>query len=280
MKRYLTLEELQHAELETMKCFRDYCIKHQLQYYLACGTLLGAVRHQGFIPWDDDIDIYMPRRDYEYLLVHFHEEGSNRHRIISWKSDSKFYFNYAKLVDTATVLISAGCSDPIGAFIDIFPMDYYPKSPFAKLRYYRFWLLNIVYLSYDKMDLSGHRTLKRAILFFLVKRIYPSREQLGGKVRRLWEQIIKQPPNNAYTLVYRDFGYLPKLPKQWFDPTETLLFEGEAFSAPKEYRKYLTAAYGRDYMQLPPEEKRVSHHSFECYWAEDRNDQSTDIRRI
>ena len=285
MKKPLTTEELRRVELETLKVFRDYCNAHGLRYYLSCGTLLGAVRHQGFIPWDDDIDVYMPRPDYDALLAHFEEEPQRRYRLMSRRNKVEYYPSAAKLIDTTTVLLAKGGTYPLGVFIDIFPMDFYPKRFRDRLRCYRYWALNRAYLSYDETDFSdyGYGRIKAAVVKtyrFAAKCRYRSKEQMRQKVFALWEQFSALPPGDAYTLLYHCFWYIPRLPAAWFEPAERLPFEGEMFAVPKGYRQYLAAAYGKDYMCLPPEEQRHSHHDFECYWAEEEHDKGTDRRRI
>ncbi|MBP5214884.1 MAG: LicD family protein, partial [Bacteroidales bacterium] len=99
------IRPLQLRLLDVLMVIHDVCQQHNLRYYLVDGTLLGAVRHQGFIPWDDDIDIYMPRKDYELLIEHAEEWLPKRYEFICWERDKKYPFHYGKIQDSETTLI-------------------------------------------------------------------------------------------------------------------------------------------------------------------------------
>ena len=120
MREICNLSEIKKIELDILRAFRSFCEKNSLRYFLAYGTLLGAVRHGGFIPWDDDIDVAMPRTDYERFLKEFRDE---RYEVYDLSKKGYFY-PFAKLCDTTTVLIEEmSVKNSIGVYIDIFPMD-------------------------------------------------------------------------------------------------------------------------------------------------------------
>ena len=117
--------EIQEIELEILSNIAAVCEQHQWRYFLAGGTLLGALRHKGFIPWDNDIDISMPRRDYEKLLQ-FYKENGNRYKILQVGENTNYYLPFAKVVDTETLLVEKSIETQVpelGLFVDIFPID-------------------------------------------------------------------------------------------------------------------------------------------------------------
>ena len=122
MKKELSLEEKKKILVSILSEVHNFCDENNLKYFLPGGTLIGAVRHKGFIPWDDDIDIYMPRNDYEKFLCEFNKE-SERYQVISLKTDG-YYLPFGKVIDTKTVLIENVDSDyKMGIYLDIFPLD-------------------------------------------------------------------------------------------------------------------------------------------------------------
>ena len=126
-KKVLSLEEKKKASLDTLLFFHDYCEKNGLRYTLAYGTLIGAVRHKGFIPWDDDIDIQMPRPDYEKLLSGFVD--TDEFKVISCENDKIYMFPYAKVLNRKTARLDGdGNQDSIGLGIDLFPLDGVPDD--------------------------------------------------------------------------------------------------------------------------------------------------------
>ena len=126
-------EKLKQIELNLLVCFKEICEKHKLDYFLTGGTLLGAVRHKGFIPWDDDIDVGMPREDYETFLRVASSCLPDGIFLQTRKTDPEVPFNFAKLRDSRTTFIETSIKDldiNHGVYIDIFPIDYFPASKF------------------------------------------------------------------------------------------------------------------------------------------------------
>ena len=139
--REIQFEEMKKIELNILIYFTEVCEENNLRYYLGGGTLLGAVRHKGFIPWDDDIDVMMPRPDFQKLLsLSINNENYN----IIKPGTAGYYYNFAKLVDTRTILEEKGIKriDGLGVYIDIFPLDGMPETPDARKK--RFKELNSI----------------------------------------------------------------------------------------------------------------------------------------
>ena len=122
----LTLEEIKHISLDGLEFFVDICNKNNLRYYLAFGTLLGAVRHHGFIPWDDDIDILMPRKEYDRFIQISSNMGNDQWEILSYRNTEGYGFYWAKVCSKSTVLTPSRFTSGLlyGVSIDIFPLDY------------------------------------------------------------------------------------------------------------------------------------------------------------
>jgi len=269
--KLLTIEEIKRSQLETMVIFRDFCEKHNLKYYLAFGTLLGAVRHSGFIPWDDDIDILMPRADYDFLIEHFNERIIDRREVISKKTYPEFYLNIAKIIDRNTALTERGQTLKIGVWVDIFPMDYLVDSVIrcvaTNIHIGLLWLL----AKYAYLRPLKRRAAYKNMIIRIMNTILPSSEQLLNKRMRQINRITSSDKSNIYGLPYMDseiYG-IPMAPASVFEPSIKLKFEGELFSVPRRYDKVLEYFYGKDYMTLPPEEKQASNHEFLCCWEEE-----------
>ena len=130
MRRITDIHELRSIQMGILDHVHDYCERHGLRYFLSSGTLIGAVRHKGYIPWDDDIDIYMPRQDYEQFLRNF-LDGTGHFRVLApspWEragGEIPYYYTFAKVVDTRTLMVETETKGfEIGVFMDIFPVDY------------------------------------------------------------------------------------------------------------------------------------------------------------
>ena len=239
------LKKLHKCQVEMLDLINDFCKRHQLCYYLSGGTLLGAVRHQGFIPWDDDVDVVMPRRDYEFLLNNFQSELSEEYFLQTCFTDSGYGRDFAKLRKNNTVFLEQADAHVEnrhhGIFIDIFPMEccsgeqeYYNK---LKHRLYQ-GIDSYIVCKRGKVSIP-----KKARVFSL----------LPMKILLKFRETIKQGKGDYYV-----YSFCRPFHKSYYYPPVNLSFEGKEYSAPNRYDDLLRAQYG-DYMQLPPVEKRVTH---------------------
>lgn len=260
------VEDLQREEFKILLLFRDYCNRHGLKYYIEGGTLLGAVRHKGFIPWDDDIDTIMPRRDYDRLLEFAREEPLGKNiAIITRDSGLDFHSPYAKICNTETILYENGRREDSGLFIDVFPIDGASDSPRAIARQYRFMDMIKVLENYAWMDEDAVRRLPahKKLRYLICK-------GLGTDFWRRWLDRIFMRYEFGTTKYVSQIVWSTRLvynlTEEYMRQVE-LEFEGELFTAPSCYGNRLTQMYD-DYMELPPKEMREQKHSIIAYWKE------------
>lgn len=249
--------------LETFLFTKDFLSKHDMTYVGCGGTVLGAVRHQGFIPWDDDIDIYMPRSDYERLLTMGDELRPLGYDIIS-VADKGYYMPFAKISDrNSTIWEFEHLPLIMGVYIDIFPLDEFNEPDEAiTARQYR------SHFYFDKyINALSHYTLGSLFQCLLRGNIHGA----GLRILNLWRKRNPQRYLQAFLDFERTYagGSGEKcvcvtqwegriFQTQWFHDVIELPFESTTVAVPRDYDAYLTLLYG-DYMTLPPEEKRVSH---------------------
>ncbi len=254
------LRELQLTELGILKDFAEVCKNMNLTYFLNSGTLLGAIRHGGFIPWDDDVDIAMPFEDYDKFLTIGQEQLGDRYFIQNMETDPNFNMSYTRVrLNGTTCMDSYKASWDIhhGVWIDVFPIVPLRGKLDFKLSHLVFSLCNYLQLDqslsyyydeyYNILGRLGITCLKFLYRLPMDKRIRLHKRIVWGMCRKkgkccsvLWGNITTFYPENVF-----------------HEKTE-VYFEGIKLCAPKEFDKYLTYTYG-DYMQLPPEEKRKTH---------------------
>ncbi len=261
-RKEVTKEEMRTIQLDILDKIHDYCEKNHLRYSLCGGTLLGAVRHQGYIPWDDDIDIMMPRPDYEKFMVEFND----KHEYLvtqNFKNSKTFYYDFGKVYDNRTIIKEKDrCLT--GVYVDIFPIDGMPDSQEETSEIITKCISIIEDLKkttqYYKFN-NGHFLRVKYLLKLL---ICPSRKKT---IERYYELINKYPfGGKKYSgVLMGQYGLKEKLPSKLYSSYTNLMFEGKSYRVMGGYTSYLSSLYG-DYMQLPPIEKRKSMHIGKAYW--------------
>ena len=263
------VRQLQLAELDILKEVRDFCDKHEITYYLAFGTLLGAIRHQGFIPWDDDIDIFMKRPDYERFLQLAEELPS--HLLVRTYHTSQLgkenFVLQAKVEEKNRFVIrdTSGKRMKQRIWIDIFPIDGMPKTGLARDLHW----INIKYhfiLCRIARSRIGHRSGPRPLIEKIAIAVTDrtnirNRLDIEETFSRTEEVFRKYPvEKNSMVLGYATaYGKSTIVPRACFGIGKPLTFEGELFNGPDDPDTLLKSWYG-DYMQLPPPEMQVAKH--------------------
>lgn len=274
LNRIMTVEETKLVELDILSRFDEFCRENSLRYFLAYGTLIGAVRHSGFIPWDDDVDVQMPRADYNKLIELLKGKRLGSLRLIA-PDDRDARHTFAKLVDDRTVKLEAGHryktdADYRGIDIDIFPIDGQPSDADEYKKWYK--KLKRVYRKIWMREIESSGDLKLSlrfaiVLFKLIRVFIPKRERLMKKAQQLHAMYPYEGAEFVGCVESYFNGIGNRCEREAYDECVMLDFEGKSFKAPCGYHSILTGMYG-DYMRLPPEEQRVTHHTNNSYWRE------------
>ena len=254
------LKDIWQVELEILDEIDRVCKENGLRYSLGYGTLLGAVRHGGFIPWDDDIDIMMPRKDYDRLREIWKENAKEGFLLEDETMFDDYMNNFAKVRKDHTTFLQfeseRTCKYHTGFFVDIFPGDRLAPAGFQRKIQYAALALNILYNRIYTSGAGGLRGLAERVLLKIVPKRYHSKFSIAfGKFASRWNDDEKRQlifPNAAVNCT----RYYPA---DIFDSMEPLRFEGKPYSAFRDYDTALRVEFG-DYMQLPPEEERVLMH--------------------
>lgn len=262
----LNLEEIRIVELDLLRYFRDFCHKHDIRYFLSNGTLLGAVKYKGFIPWDDDIDVFVPRADYDRLISIFKDD--NRYKLFSYERNSDFRFPFSKLCDMTTRKQESNINNGVelGLDIDIFPLDYFEGDLSTATREMKKISRYMFRLGLTKLSRPDSlNPVKRFIKGVAIKlcKIRGSKHYIEKilKCRNTTNAEKNQYMGCKLWCVYREREIIPR---EVFSDTVEVEFEGEIFSAPVGYDEYLSRLYG-DYRKDPPKEEQVTHHAFKVF---------------
>lgn len=263
----ITLEDVKIIQMDILTAIDKFCKDHNIRYSLACGTLLGAIRHKGYIPWDDDIDIYMPREDYIRMMKEFPETYEGRYKIASLEREPLWDRLFAKAYDNTTLLIENACVNKhIGVCIDIFPIDDVPDND-QKWHSYNFWRklhLNLLKTKYNSLNGNQSPIHKLAIALIQVLTCwYPKRKWID-----YLDKLAQRNNNKGYSRCFECCQGLfqnKPFPKNLFDEIIDVVFEDRQFKAFANADTYLRNAYG-NYMELPPENKRITIHDWEAYY--------------
>lgn len=262
MKKRIDTPELKEIQLNILREVDAFCKLNDINYWLDCGTLLGAVRHKGYIPWDDDIDIGMLRPDFDRFLRLFNDYSS-RYKAYSNENKKDFYYPYGKVLDLTTELYEPDEKGlKLSVNIDVFVYDNVPDSDKKVKKMYKrrdfFRTLNII----RNTGITSRRVLRRFIIttikcliklfpsnFFVKKMIKNSKKYMDKNTKRIGD-FTSYSEITVDKSVFRDFIDVE--------------FEGNKYPAPIDYDIWLTTFYG-NYMKLPPLEERRSHHKFIAY---------------
>jgi lipopolysaccharide cholinephosphotransferase len=260
--RSINLDELKSIQLDILQNVADFCEVHNITYFLAYGTLIGAIRHNGYIPWDDDIDIAMPRPDYDKFVATYNANLSYL-KVVDMTIDDHYGFPFAKVYDSRTIMNEDQYrKDVFGVFVDVFPIDGISDKKQMKRSIFLNKLLN------TKKANFTHRSYKKQVEIFLGKIVllpFSSRFIL----RLLDDNARKYAFGKTEKAAYVSASYVIQgiVESSVFEETLLHEFEGKMFRIPKGYDQWLRSIYG-DYLKLPPEEKRVPQHIFEAWWKE------------
>ena len=249
---------LQSNILKILLAVDKVCQEHHLRYYAWAGTMLGAVRHKGFIPWDDDMDICMPRPDYDCFMSHAHEWLPAPYEAICAEINSSYPGAFGKVINANTTLIEREHSDYLGGiYIDIFPIDGVPSGRLAqKIAVMRYGILDkLIYFLNRNPYKHGHGSSSWPILLLqkLFSRQWAQKRILKLRLRYDYEQSDK-------VLDYDD-GIRGIIDKKILGSPTPIEFEGERIMGVEKWDLYLTAKYG-DYMIIPPHDDQRQHNFF------------------
>lgn len=246
--------------LKTMKVFHSFCEGNGLTYSISGGTMLGAVRHGGFIPWDDDIDVMMPRPDYNRFLELTAKVFVNGYTVISQYNTTNYRMPFAKIMDLNSTVIplkeNKDC--PYGVFIDVFPVDGVTENEYFSKKNLKKYYRTMAYAA-SLYNGSHCKNLQSIIIHLIARLSFKSSQQFLIECDSIAQKYgyDTSPYLGQYFSVYSH--YKEMYPRDVFDETEIIDFEGIEVRCIKQRDKYLTIMYG-DYMTPPPPEKRVTHH--------------------
>lgn len=261
----MTYDELRNVQLDILQFIHDFCIKNNIRYSLAYGTLLGAVRHGGYIPWDDDIDIAMPRKDYERFLKIFYDEN-NVYQVYECRKNKDYNIAFAKVCDNRTLINERAHTKKIGIFVDVFPIDDLATTYEDSLKIFNLYHDIRLAVQVKGRHIRDVKVWWKKILMVLLKVKYyfydinlhlcAANKSLANHHNSLSKFVGLVVDGKSNEIIEREI----------WNEFAPITFEGRPFLSVKDADSYLKHAYG-DYMKLPPSELQVPKHDFEAiYW--------------
>ena len=272
----IPLDEVKRLELDILLDVAAFCESHGIRYSLCAGTLLGAVRHRGFIPWDDDIDIMLPRPDFERFVAEY--VSDKPYKVVTNDTDPDYPFPYAAVNDTRTLKIEEKlrprCTRTLGVNVDVFPLDCVPGDLESATELYRNIQRRWRRLSSATCRFGRGKSFVSTFYRNIAIAVYRLLEVLGfDSVRRavrsskaIATSCNPGPSGRTGVTSIWHYGVRESHPSEVYEGWSDYPFEGHAFKGITRAADYLTGMYGPDYMDLPPVEKRNTHHTSSCYW--------------
>ncbi len=266
--RELTLEEIKKIEIDILENVLDFCREKNLRCWMFAGTALGAVRHGGFIPWDDDIDIGMPREDYEIFAKTYN--GFSKQYFFADYRMQGWYLQFGKVFDNKTKTQEM-IYNPLpenGVYIDIFPIDGlsddYSTAVKHASKIKKLWAVGERIFVNKKLPNINLKNFTKNIYRVVFSKVITLKMFTWYFEHRLQKY---QFDNSKYvgSITAGMYGRKEVIKKEWMEPTVYFPFDRLSVPLYKDYHKYLSGLYG-DYMQLPPEDERKTHHSFKAYY--------------
>lgn len=270
-KQPLAMHEVQQIALGVLKRIAEVCEREGFRYTLAFGTLIGAIRHHGFIPWDDDIDILMPRPDYENFLTYMVKHPLDNLKVFNHKYVKGYPLGISRICDMRYKIEGAG-SDfvDMGIFVDVYPLDGLAntyeeaKQAFCYTDKSRANLLRLMGKTSDSLSLKNFIKNPRYYLSTVKLRI----QGLSFIQRKLEKEACQRPFASYSYIGVSNWNWAHIVfQRDWFNEFRRATFENHEFNIITHYDEMLREEYG-DYMQLPPEEKRVYHHQYLAYYRQ------------
>lgn len=272
--RCINIEELKSLQVDMLIKIDEFCKNNQIRYSLDYGTLIGAIRHEGYIPWDDDIDITMPRPDYNRFIHSFSGAYDNLN-VVAPELNWNHFETYANVYDNRTILIES--QNPhngieIGIKIDIFPIDGVPSDEHKYINLIKKikrlnWIRGYKKIAYKDI-LSFYKESPRRIIGQILQLPYFFSTYTDIQ-KLIWRECANYDYHNCEYLDKVVFHPYPRtiMKKEVVENYISIKFEGHQFSAFALYDMYLRMIYG-DYMKLPPIEQRQNKHGFKAYWKD------------
>lgn len=273
----IDLEKVHKIQMEIALEVKRICEKNNINYFIIAGTLLGAVRHRGFIPWDDDMDIGMLREDYERFLKVCKRDLSNEYFLQTMDTDRNFGLPMAKLRREGTRFIEKNSEDVKmhnGIYIDIFPFDNSPNSRVKKqMQAVKTYVLKRSILAKNGYNFTLDSGVIKKVIYKIIK-VFASLIPVYKQKQLLKRQMQKYNDEKTTDVVVIGgaYGYHKEtIQRKWVSNLTTIKFEGIDLPCPSYYEDYLTYFYG-DYLTPPPEEKRDNRHGIiEVSFGESNN---------
>ena len=271
----IKLDEIKRVETNILKYIDDVCTKNNIPYFIYAGTLIGAIRHKGFIPWDDDIDIALTRENYVKLIELLKKDNNVRYKVFDHETQSNYFYPFAKIVDTDTIVYEKNFYkiDNYGLYVDIFALDFVPENEKLKEKHYKNVKKKqrlIFYYAKKKFE-------EKNIIKLFVKSLVRRYAKIKGldKILNEYNTVCMEYNNddknckymlNNWSLSKYDRAFLNREAIE--SGISRAKFEDIEVNIPNGYDSILRAHYG-NYMELPPEDERINH-CMEAYWKEDK----------